>query len=132
MEQVSRSANDDGKWPRSCLPIMLAIGLMLVWVPPALAEMPPCPMTLDTLPMCITNHWQMGDILNRGVYNSLLAKANEAIAARDRGQIKTAINILHAFIDELSALRSKQITDTGVTHMIMHAQTAIEALQQML
>ena len=82
-------------------------------------------MTLDTLPMCITNHWQMGDILNRGVYNSLLAKANEAIAARDRGQIKTAINILHAFIDEVSELRSKQITDTGVTHMIMNAALSI-------
>jgi hypothetical protein len=105
--------------------------VMLTLVPQAFAQaMTSCPMTLDTLPMCITNHWKLGEISNHGVYNSLLAKANAAIAAKDRGQVKTSINILNAFINQVNALAGKKIADTAANHMIMHAQTAIQVLQQ--
>jgi hypothetical protein len=79
---------------------------------------------------CIDQHYMMGDISNHGIYNSLLAKANAAIAARDQGQINTAINILNAFIKEVSAQNSKKITAEAANHMILHAQTAIEKLQK--
>jgi len=112
------------------LRLFIIFSVMLTLVPQAFAqEMPTCPMTLDTLPMCITHHWESGEISNYGVYISLLAKANAAIAAQDRVQIKTAINILNAFIGQVTALAGGQIEDTAASHMIMHAEAVIQNLQ---
>jgi hypothetical protein len=108
--------------------MILGTVLMFVCFSPALAqEDQQCTPTLDNLPECITHH--SGDISNHGIYNSLLAKADAAIVAHDRGQINTAINILNAFINEVSAQSSKKITTEAANHMIMHAQAAIDDLQ---
>lgn len=114
---------------RIVLRAFLISSVMLTLVPQAFAQEMTCPMTLDTLPMCITHHWELGEIMNYGVYISLLAKANAAIATQSQGQIKTTINILNAFINQVSALAGRQIADAAASHMIMHAQAIIRTLQ---
>lgn len=104
-------------------------GLIIGAVTPKATAMPECPMVLDTLKMCIVHHWEMGQIHSKGVYNSLLSKADVAVSANDRGQIKTAINILNAFINEVSAQSGKKIDSEAADHMIMHANSAISNLQ---
>lgn len=108
--------------------MVLGTVLMVVCISPAVAQ-EECPMTLDTLPMCVTHHWESGDISNHGIYNSLLAKANAAIEAQDHGKTECAINILNSFIKEVKAQSSKTITPEAADHMIMHAQTVIKDLQ---
>lgn len=116
---------------KNILRVSLMISVMLTFMPQAFAQaMPTCHMTLDTLPMCITHHWESGEISNYGVYTSLLAKANAAITAQSIGQTKTAVNILNAFINQVSALAGRHIADAAASHMIMHAQAVIQALQQ--
>ncbi len=110
--------------------MILRTVLMFVCLSPALAqEEQTCTPTLDNLPECITHH--SDDISNHGIYNSLLAKADAAIAAQDRGQINTAINIFSAFTNEVSAQSSKKITTEAANHMIMHARAAVENFQKL-
>jgi FIMAH domain len=97
--------------------------------PKATAQMDDCVMVLDTLEMCITHHWEMGQIHSNGVYNSLLSKVASAVSANDRGQTSTAINILNAFINQVSAQSGKKIDFEAAEHMIMHANSAITDLQ---
>jgi hypothetical protein len=54
---------------------------------------------------------------------------DSAVSANDRGQIQTAINVLNAFINEVSAQSGKQIDSEAAEHMIMHANSAIANLQ---
>lgn len=110
------------------LRITVGTMLMLALISSASAQ-ETCPMTLDTLPMCITHQWENGHISNNGVYNSLLAKADAAIEAHNRGQNNVAINILNAFIHEVNAQSSNKITNEAANHMIMHAQTVITNLE---
>lgn len=110
------------------LRITVGTMLMLALLSSASAQ-ETCPMTLDALPMCITHQWENGYISNHGVYNSLLAKADAAIEAQNRGHNNAAINILNAFIHEVNAQSSKKITNEAADHMIMHAQAAITNLQ---
>lgn len=115
---------------------MLAIALYLAFTPyipvkamSSCTMMPNCDMTLDALPSCITHHWNNGDILSEGVYKSLMAKANVAIAARDKGQTGAAIDILNAFINQVNALRSAKIKDMAADCLVMHAMASIDLLQ---
>lgn len=108
--------------------VLLLSVLILQYISPALAQEETCPMTLDTLPNCITHHWDNGDISNQRVYKSLLAKADAAIEARDHGRIFAAIVILKLFIHEVQANSPKKITPEAASHMIMHAQTVIKDL----
>jgi hypothetical protein len=71
----------------------------------------------------------MGQIHNKGIYNSLLSKVNAAVAANDREQTETAINILNAFINQVSAQSGKQIDVDAALHMITHATSAINHLK---
>ena len=87
-----------------------------------------CEMTLDTLVECVTHHWERGEIYNEGVYQSLIAKVNAAVDARDRGDIEAAANILSAFISEVEILKSTQIAPEAAEHMIAHAEEALENL----
>lgn len=109
--------------------VLLLSVLILQCMSPALAQEETCPMTLDTLPDCITHHWENGDISNQRVYKSLLAKADAAIEARDHGHICAAIVILKLFIHEVRVKSPKTITPEAADHMIMHAQTVIKDLR---
>jgi len=102
--------------------------LILAYMSPALAQNEmECPPTIEGLTECIDHHYSQGNI-SQGTYNSLLAKVDAAQAARDRGQVDTAGNILNALIKQVSAQSSKNITSEAATHMIDHAQMVIEEL----
>jgi hypothetical protein len=102
--------------------------LTLAYMSPALAQNGvECPPTIEGLSECINHHYSEGNI-SQGTYNSLLAKVDAAQAARDRGQVDTAGNILNALIKQVSAQSSKNITSEAAGHMIMHAQMVIENL----
>jgi hypothetical protein len=103
--------------------------LTLAYMSPALAQNEvECPPTIEGLRECIDHHYSQGDISNQGTYNSLLAKVDAAQAARDRGQVDTASNILNALINQVSAQSSKKIAPETASHVINHAQMVIEEL----
>ena len=49
--------------------------------------------------------------MHEGLRQSLLAKLNAALAALERGRVKTARNILNAFINEVKAQSGKKLTE---------------------
>ncbi len=85
--------------------------------------------TIASLVTCVEQCAHQGFINNQGVANSLLAKLDAAQAAQDSGQIKTAINLLGAFIHEVQAQAGKHIDQAHAQHMVMHAQRVIEKLK---
>ena len=90
-----------------------------------------CPLTptIASLTACVEQASTEGLINNQGVANSLLAKLDAALAAQDSGQMKTAINLLGAFIHEVQAQAGKHIDQTHAQHMVAHAQVVIQALK---
>ncbi len=103
--------------------------LTIAYISPASAQNEmECPPTIEGLNECINHHYSQGDISNQGTYNSLLAKVDAAQAARDRGQVDTASNILNALIKQVSAQSSKNITPEVASHIIQHTQIVIEDL----
>lgn len=107
---------------------MIAGALAHMQVGAAFAHGEECEMTLDTLAECVTYHWNDGEIYNEGVYNSLIAKVNAAVDARDQDNTEATVNILSAFISEVEALAPEQIAPEAAEHMIAHAQEALENL----
>ena len=67
----------------------------------------------------------VGDIKNKGLANSLLAKLNAAARAIERDQCPTAINIYNAFIHELNAQSGKGVDPTAAAIMIADAEYLI-------
>jgi hypothetical protein len=90
-----------------------------------------CPLTptIASLTACVEHAAAEGLINNQGVANSLLAKLQAAQAAQNSGQMKTATNLLGAFINEVQAQAGKHIDQTHAQHMVAHAQAVIQALQ---
>lgn len=95
-------------------------------------------MTMDTCLMtptiaalhdCVQHAVDQNLIDNAGVATSLFAKLNAAQAALDRGQPTVAVQGLQAFIHEVQAQAGQHIDATHATHMILHAQLVIAALQ---
>lgn len=84
--------------------------------------------SIASLITCVQQCAQQGFINNQGVANSLLAKLDAAQAAQNSGQIKTAINLLGAFIHEVQAQAGKHIDQMHAQHMVAHAQAVIQAL----
>jgi hypothetical protein len=84
--------------------------------------------TIASLVACVGHAAQHGFIDNQGITNSLLAKLDAAQAAQDRGQTKTAVNLLNAFIHEVQAQAGKYIVQEHAQHLVMHAQMVIQAL----
>lgn len=87
--------------------------------------------TISSLPHCVDHALAMGHIDNAGVAASLQAKLDAAQAALDRGQTGVAINILDAFILEVSAQSGKHIDADHATHLIHHAEMVQMALLEM-
>ncbi len=103
---------------------------LTVLLAPANAQMT-CPTTddmLSHLPTCTTHHYHSGDINNKGVYQSLLAKANNAVALNDQGNSEAAVNLLNALINELEAQRGNHVDANAADMLIMHAEMAIDEI----
>ena len=67
-----------------------------------------------------------GKIAKAGIYNSLIAKLESAQAAVERGQTKTALNILEAFINQEIAQSGKHIHPDVADSLIAGAQDLID------
>jgi 2',3'-cyclic-nucleotide 2'-phosphodiesterase (5'-nucleotidase family) len=72
--------------------------------------------------------YQTGDIDNKGIYTSLLAKLTTAQKALDKGQITVAINTLKAFINDVMAQSGKHITPEAAAILIADARWVIHQL----
>ena len=90
-----------------------------------------CPMTptIQALHDCVQHAVDQGLIANAGVATSQFAKLDAAQAALDRGQPTVAVQGLQAFIHAVGAQAGQHIDATHATHMILHAQLVIAALQ---
>lgn len=94
----------------------------------AYAQEMTCEPTLDNLKDCITHHYEMDQIFSKGIYRSLIAMANEAVEARDDGDIEEAIEILEHFIQYVEKHTPRKIDPAAADHMIHHATGSIEQL----
>jgi hypothetical protein len=86
-------------------------------------------ITIGSLHDCVKNAVEMGHIDNAGVGQSLLAKVDAAQAAYARGQSDVAIQILQAFVNEVTAQAGHHIDANHAQHMIDHAQSIIDHLR---
>ncbi len=86
--------------------------------------------TISSLRTCVQHAADEGFIDNQGITNSLLAKLDAAQAGLDHGQTGAAINLLGAFIHEVQAQAGKHIDPMHAQHMVMHAQSVIQALKK--
>ena len=66
-----------------------------------------------------------GSINNQGIANSLLAKLNAALQARNNGNCSAAANIYGAFINEVMAQSGKHISTSAAAILIADAQYLI-------
>lgn len=117
---------------RRLLPMLSMVALLLVLAVPAFAaEDHTCDHngdTIESLHHCVMHALEMGHITNPGVANSLMAKLDAAQAALDRGQTGVAINILHAFINEVNAQAGIHIDADHAGHLVTHAEHVIVIL----
>ena len=114
------------------LPILgiLAV-LLLTAAPVSAADTMTCDhsgTTIASLHDCVMHAYHMGHITNKGVANSLLAKLDAAQVALDRGQPGVAVNLLHAFTNEVNAQTGKHIVAEHAGHLVEHARKVITAL----
>ncbi len=86
--------------------------------------------TIDSLEMCVEHAASQGFITSRGVAHSLLAKLDAAEEALEHGHTSQAIQDLRAFIHEVRAQAGKHIDPMHAQHMVMHAQSVIQALKK--
>ncbi|GAB4573349.1 MAG: hypothetical protein Kow0077_15470 [Anaerolineae bacterium] len=113
---------------------IFAVLLVFMVASPALAmggEGHSCPHTHDTiadLANCFNHALSMGHIDNEGVAQSLQAKLAAAQGALDRGKAATAVNILQALINEITAQSGVHIDPMHAQHMIMHVEQVIGTL----
>jgi len=72
---------------------------------------------------------QNAGVLAHGAARSLLSKLDEAIAARDRGNLEAARGSLGAFIHRVKALRqSRQLEPGAAEHLVAAAETLLHEL----
>ena len=114
------------------LPILSIVAVLLLLAAPAFAaENHTCDhsnTTIESLHHCVMHAYDMGHITNAGVRDSLLAKLDAAQAALDRGQPGVAVNLLHAFVNQLNAQAGKHIVADHAIHLVDHARNVITAL----
>lgn len=83
--------------------------------------------TIQSLRTCVQHAAEHGHINSQGVTLSLLAKLSTAQAAQDRGQTEVAVKVLEAFVREVRAQTGKHILQEHAEHLLMHAQSVIQA-----
>ena len=79
----------------------------------------------DTLKADVQSALVSGAITKPGVVRTLIAELNEAEAARNRGQCKTAGNIYQQFIDDVTAQAGKSIAPATASRLVSEAQFLI-------
>jgi hypothetical protein len=79
----------------------------------------------DTIRADVQGALISGAITKSGVAKNLLAELNEAQAARNRGQCKTAGNIYQQFVNDVSAQAGKSIGTPTAAQLISEAQFLI-------
>jgi hypothetical protein len=84
---------------------------------------------VQSLRNCVVHAAGVGHIDSQGITKSLLAKLDAAQAALDRGQTKTAVNNLNAFVRAVEAQTDKHIVAEHADHLIMHANQVIAAIE---
>lgn len=85
--------------------------------------------TIESMKAALSRFCSEGYITNGGICNSLQQKLDAAKAARDRGQYKTAVNILGAFNAEVSAQENKKIPANVAQLLHEDANFVIDALK---
>ena len=85
--------------------------------------------TVSGLRECVQHAFAMGHITSAGVEQSLLAELDAAQAALNRGQPRVAIQLLQAFVHEVTAQSGKAIVAEHAAHLVEHAQMVIQSLQ---
>jgi hypothetical protein len=78
--------------------------------------------SIQSLIAGVNRFYQEGKIDNKGIKNSLLAKLMNAQAQMDKGQVKAALNILKAFINEVEAQSGKHIQMEAANMLIADAK----------
>ena len=84
--------------------------------------------TIESLQATVDRFCQEGSISNKGTCQSLWAKLDAALAAQNRGQAKTAVNILGAFQNEVNAQMDKHIPAEVAQILLMDSDSLIQAL----
>jgi hypothetical protein len=82
-------------------------------------------ITPETIKGDVQSALASGAITKAGVAKTLLAELNDAEAARDRGQCKTAGNIYQQFISDVTAQTGKSIANATAAQLISEAQFLI-------
>ncbi|MDH5373903.1 MAG: metallophosphoesterase, partial [Acidimicrobiia bacterium] len=82
------------------------------------------PMIGDLL-ASVTEMYDEGLIAPAGVYNSLIKKLESALKSLDKGQYKTAMNKLGAFINEVEARSGKRIDPDAAVALIAGAESIV-------
>lgn len=80
----------------------------------------------STLLQDIYNCFKLGLIKNQGLYTSLKQKANNAIAQHDKGQDRSAVNLLQAFLNEVKAQTGKGVDNDAAAILTEDAQALIQ------
>jgi hypothetical protein len=83
---------------------------------------------VEALYECVVHAIAQGHLSNAGVAQGLLAKADAAQDAVDRGQDDVVVNILMAFIHQVEAQAGKSILEPHASHLVEHAQRVIDEL----
>jgi diketogulonate reductase-like aldo/keto reductase len=82
--------------------------------------------TIQSLTSSVSRFLAEGKIDNTGIANSLTKKLQNAQKSLDKGQLKTAVNQLNAFINEVQAQSGKHIAADAAALLIEDAQWIIK------
>ena len=88
----------------------------------------PAAATIDSLIALVDEFYELGYIDDLGIKDSLLDKLYAAKAKIERGQARTAKNILNAFINHVKAQRGKHISTEKADILVSNAQLIINNL----
>lgn len=84
--------------------------------------------TIESLQQTVQRLCQEGYITKSGICNSLRSKLNSALAAQQRGQNRTAVNIVLAFQNEIRAQTDKSISAQAKSILMMDSNFVISKL----
>jgi hypothetical protein len=84
--------------------------------------------TLEDLPETIRELLRRGEFSNAGVANSMIQKAENALASKERGQLTPARNQLGALLNEISAQSGNHLSTRGATLLVGDIQYILVSL----
>jgi hypothetical protein len=113
--------------------LALILILSLAAVPAASAEeidMDGCSHdpSIESLRSCVEHATAYGHIDNAGITRALLAKLDAATKALSRGETTQAVDILNAFVAQISAQQGHHILAEHAAHLRSHAEAVIAVI----